>query len=74
VNLDIDIDAKKGDQWDGKHHPCIEITFDDDGNAGIWVKDGPDGLVVAWCDLPPSIIRTIAAVAQTWPMQPEGEK
>jgi hypothetical protein len=72
MNLDIELDAKRGDAWNGKHEPQIEVTFDEGGKVGIWVSDGGHNTrTVCWCDLPPSVIRTIAAVAQTWPLQPE---
>lgn len=68
MNLDIELDSQKGDVWMNEGHPHIEVSFDDDGNCGIWIRTGPEGDVVCWCDLSKAVIKTMHAVSRTWPM------
>jgi len=72
MNLDIQLETHRTAEWNGKHDPRVTITFDQDGNIGIWVSDGHDvPRTVCWCDLPPYVIRTLAAIVKLWPIQPE---
>ena len=70
ADIDFSFPTNKGEQWDGKNHPHIEITINSDGEIGVWVMDGSDGRILTWCDVHIDDLRAILAVANAVGVKP----